>query len=144
MRFSGFLSFLFTGKPFSQKELIEVRSEISFPQAIEAHLAWKRCLVDALEGQPAKMPHSGEVGDDTHCALGRWIHRSGHHRYGELPSFIALRTQHAHFHHLAREIVELSHAQRVDAARSLMAGDFQHTSHEIVLRLRHLSQLFGT
>lgn len=144
MRFSGFLSFLFTGKPFSDKELVEVRNEVKFSEAIDAHLAWKQRLIGAVTGHPAHLPNAAEVGIDTACTLGQWIHGAGRQRYGDLSSFAELDRQHARFHHLAREIVELSRANDMDGARRLMDGEFQQTSRDIIARIRHLSGLFDS
>lgn len=144
MRFSGLLSFLLTGKPFSERELDEVRGEVSFSQAIEAHIAWKQRLVEAVAQRPAQLPPAEDIGKDTLCTLGMWIHGDGQERYGELPSFDELRRQHAEFHRLAREIVELSRADRRKEAELLMSGKFQHTSSEVIARVRHLSGLFGS
>lgn len=144
MRFSGFLSFLFTGEPFSKQELSDVRSEIRFAEAIDAHLAWKQRLVDALTGPAAHTPSAADVGTDTACTLGQWIHGTGQQRYGYLSSFAALRRQHAHFHDLARQIVELARANELDGARRLMDGEFHETSLDIIARIRRLSALFGS
>jgi hypothetical protein len=144
MRFSGFLSFLFTGQPFSRRELAEVRGEVSFSEAIEAHLAWKHRLLDALAGHPAELPAASEVGKDTCCMLGQWIHGEGHRRYGDLSSFAELRSLHAHFHEVARRIVELTAAKRMDEAKRLVERDFQPTSLDIIARIRHLAELFGS
>ena len=144
MRFAGFLSFLFSGKPFSDGELAAVRSEVSFTAAIEAHLAWKRRLIDALAGKPGQWPNADEVGRDSRCMLGQWIHGTGWERYGDLPSFVELRDEHARFHGLAREIVEHAHAGRQAEATRLMEGEFQRTSHDIIARIKHLSGLFGS
>lgn len=144
MRFSGFLSFLFTGKPFSDGELAEVRGEVSFSDAIAAHLAWKRRLVDALAGKAEQCPSADEVGRDNCCALGQWVHGTGWTRYGDLPSFVELRDEHERFHGLAREIVEHARAGRHAEAKRLLDGDFERTSRDIVARIKHLSALFGS
>lgn len=145
MRFSGFLSFLFGGKPFSDGELAEVRGEVSFADAIEAHLAWKRRLIDALAaGKAERWPSVEEVGKDTRCTLGQWIHGTGWERYGNLRSFVELRDVHARFHGLAREIVEHARAGRQTEATRLLDGDFQRTSGDIIARIKHLSELFGS
>lgn len=141
MRLTGFLSFLFSGKPFSDGELAAVRSEVSFADAIEAHLAWKRQLIDALAGKPGQWPNAGEVGKDSRCMLGQWIHGK---RYGDLPSFVELRDEHARFHGLAREIVEHARAGRKAEATRLLEGAFQRSSGEIIARIKHLSGLFGS
>jgi hypothetical protein len=144
MRFSGFLSFLFTGKPFSNRELLAVRGEVSFAEAIDAHLEWKRRLLDAVGGHPANLPVASEVGRDAGCTLGRWIHGEGDQRYGDLSSFVELRNLHAHFHDLARQVVELASANRMSDAKRLVDSEFQQTSLDIIARIRHLSGLFGS
>ena len=144
MRFSGFLSFLLGGKPFSNGELADVRGEVSFADAIEAHLAWKRRLIDVLAGKAEQWPNDDEVGKDTRCTLGQWIHGTGWERYGNLPSFVELRDAHARFHGLAREVVEHARAGRRVEATRLLDGEFQRTSGDIIARIKHLSELFGS
>jgi len=144
MRLSGFLSFLFGGKPFSDGELADVRSEVCFADAIEAHMAWKRQLVDALAGKAEQWPKVDEVGTDKRCALGQWILGTGWERYGDLASFIELRNAHARFHGLAGEIVEHVRAGRRAEATHLLDGDFQRTSNDIIARIKRLSELFGS
>lgn len=143
MRILDFLSSTFTGKLFSNRELAQVRGEISFPEAIAAHAAWKSHLIEAVTGRSGTIPHCDEVGSDTRCTLGQWIHGAGEKRYGDLSSFVELRTQHARFHDIACDIVELSRAKKMGEARRLMDGEFQKTSTDIILRLKRLSGLFG-
>lgn len=144
MRLRSLLSFLITGNPFSDRELADVRKEISFVEAISAHLAWKTKLVEALAGKAQAAPDAAEIGKDTACALGQWIHGSGQARYGDLPAFDGLRQQHARFHRLAGEVVELTRANKNAEASRLMANEFQQTSHDIVTRLSRMSKLFNS
>lgn len=76
--------------------------------------------------------------------LGQWIHGEGDKRYGDLSSFAELRRLHAHFHDVAREIVELTSANRIDEARHLVQADFQQTSCDIIARIKYLAGLFGS
>ena len=143
MRIFEFMSFLFTGKLFSDRERAQVRGEVSFPEAIAAHLAWKQRLIDALAGQAAQDLDCNVIGKDTLCTLGQWIHGAGKKRYGDLSSFVELREQHAHFYRIACDVVKLSRTRDVVEAKRLMDGEFQKTSADIVARLKHLSSLFS-
>lgn len=144
MRTEGLLSFLITGNPFSKKELADVRAEISFAEAIDAHLAWKARLVEALGGSKDRLPDVADVSTDTRCALGQWIHGAGHERYGGLPSFAELRAQHAHFHDIAGQVLELTRADKKAEAKHLLEGPFQRSSTAIIARIERLGTLFGS
>lgn len=140
----SFLEALVTGKPFSDRELAQVRGEVSFSDALNAHLEWKRRLVDCIENEGTDVLDVDEIGSDSRCVLGQWIEGDGRHHFGELSSFAELREHHAHFHELAHRIVTLARAHRSDEARQLMSREFQQTSLEIVSRIQHLSRLFGS
>lgn len=139
---SGLISFLVTGNPFPDKELAEVRGEISFSEAIDGHLAWRRCLVESVLGKAAQPMDCLKVCDESGCLLGRWLNGPGQSRYGDLPSFIQLREQHSRFHNLACEVLELSSSNRLAEAKCLMEGEFLKVSTEIIDRMKHLHTLF--
>jgi hypothetical protein len=139
---SGLISFLVTGNPFPDKELAEVRGEISFSEAINGHIAWRRCLVETALGHTERPMNCLEVCDENGCLLGRWLNGAGQKRYGDLPSFVQLREQHARFHLLACEILERSSSKRLAEAQCLMEGEFLKVSTEIIDRMKHLHTLF--
>jgi hypothetical protein len=144
VRIRDFLEFLLTGEPISDRERAEVRSEVSFSEAIDAHLEWKHRLISSLGNPGAESLIPDDIRLDTRCELGQWIHGAGNKRYRKFPAFTELREKHAEFHLLAHRIVELSQSQQHEAAQALMKGDFQQTSMAIVSRIRHLSTLFGS
>jgi hypothetical protein len=143
-RLNGFLHFLLTGEPFSPEEIVAVRKEISFTDAIDAHIAWKNQLEHALRQPPVAVRITRDVNDPEHCLLGKWITGPGYRRYGNLSSFDEIRVQHDRFHRLAGEIAELHSSRQFALAETLMNGGFQDASHQIVKELRRFSELFGS
>jgi hypothetical protein len=143
MRFTGFLHFLLTGDPFSPKEIADVRSEINFTDAIDAHLKWKDRLRHELLQPPVNARVTADVGDEGACVLGRWIMGPGYRRYGHLASFAEVRRQHSRFHRVARDVVELHYARRFSLAEELMSGDFEDASEQIIRELRGFAGIFG-
>ena len=144
MQLWDFLQSVITGKLFSARELAAVRNEVSFSEAIAAHLSWKLNLTNALAGRAERMPNPDEIGDDTRCILGQWIHGPGQERYGYFSSYAELRQRHEHFHHLARQVVELTREERRGDAQRLLEGEFQEASRDIIAHLKLLSSLFGS
>lgn len=142
LRLAGFLHFLLTGEPFSPEEIAAVRSEISFAEALGAHVAWKNRLEAALRQPPVAVHLTGEIGDHQSCVLGKWIAGPGYRRYGHLSSFDVIRMQHERFHRLAHEIIELHYSRQFARAETLLEGGFKDASHHIVQELRRFSEFF--
>lgn len=143
MQLTGFVHFLLTGQPISAKETESVRAEVSFAEAIEAHLNWKRELIESLNGSRGNALVPWHAGNPSICVLGKWIDDAGTRRYGDLSSFEDLREVHRRFHALARQVIELRLAKDMEAAQALLRTDFEQASSQIVQRLRHLAKLFG-
>lgn len=135
--------FLLTEHTISRKETAAVRTEISFSEAIDAHLDWKRRLVESLNAPGRRALMLAEVGNASACTLGQWIDGAGERRYGDLSSFAELREDHRSFHVLARRVVELHRSNDRHSAQALLKAEFQQAGHRIVERLKHLSDVFG-
>ncbi len=143
MRFLNYLSCIFTDQVFTRRERTAVCREISFAEAIAAHRAWKKQLIDSVTVQQEPIRSCEDVKSDSHCTLGQWIHGAGRRRYGNLQSFDELRERHAHFHRLASEIVILSHGNQMPKAQHLIETEFKQASNDIIARLEHLNNLFA-
>src|SRR5579864_7349373 len=76
---------------------------MDFDQAIAAHGAWKLKLRDYLS-KPNGSLKVAEISLDNKCPLGQWIYSEGS-RYSKLPEYSTLKTEHAHFHKAAAEVV---------------------------------------
>jgi len=81
---------------------------MDFDQAIAAHAAWKEKLRDYLRKRDGSFKPA-EIGMDTKCPLGQWIHGEGS-KYVELPEYSTLRLEDARFHKAAAEVVRRAHS----------------------------------
>lgn len=110
----------------------EIKREIDFFQAVEAHVAWKRRLSDYLNGTSVETLEPDMVCQDNQCALGKWIHSAGRARLGEYPAFQALITEHALFHMHAAKVIEAHQAGDDARAQQLLGNDFARQSKRTV------------
>lgn len=76
---------------------------MDFDQAIAAHSSWKQKLRSYL-AKPDRSLSAVDVEHADKCDLGRWIAGEGA-KYGSLPEFQALRSEHAHFHKAAASVI---------------------------------------
>lgn len=81
---------------------------MDFDQAIAAHNKWKKKLADCLAQRDCSLKPV-EIGMDTRCPLGQWIHGEGS-RYVKLPEYSTLRLEHARFHRAAAEVIRRAHS----------------------------------
>lgn len=142
----GFLSKLF-GLDLSEEERSqirkEVRSEINLVEAISAHTVWKARLQKALDGKSDEVLVPAHICEDNRCVLGKWIHGTGGRRFGNEPTFTALRSEHALFHVHAANVVELTQAGNPVAAKKVFDNEYTQASHEVVSILMVLNKEFG-
>jgi Chemoreceptor zinc-binding domain len=85
---------------------------MDFDQAIAAHSKWKGKLRTYIASPDGSLS-APEIALDNKCELGKWISGEGA-KYSNLPEFKSLRSQHAHFHKAAAEIV-----RKVDAGHNV-------------------------
>lgn len=78
--------------------------EMDFESAVEAHMKWKARLSNFVSGMSKEQLKSSVVCKDDQCQLGKWIHGPGS-KYSSMKSFGGLKTNHAHFHKAAGDIV---------------------------------------
>lgn len=76
---------------------------MDFDEAIKAHSAWKMKLSNYL-AKPDGSLKIAEVEVDHKCPLGQWIHGEGV-KWSSLPEYDKLKTQHAHFHRAAANVI---------------------------------------
>ena len=81
---------------------------MDFDHAISAHSNWKGKL-RAYLAKPDRSLSSSEIAQDNKCDLGKWIHGEGA-AHANLPEFQTLRSEHAHFHKAAAEVVRKADA----------------------------------
>lgn len=118
------------GMDFLARE--EVRREINFYEAVEAHLSWKMRLNDYLKGHSTEELQPQHICQDNRCVLGKWIHGPGKARFGEIPLFQQLTEEHAKFHYHASKVVEAHQAGNSALAEQLLQEDFAHQSKKTV------------
>jgi Chemoreceptor zinc-binding domain len=116
----------------------EVLKEINFYEAIEAHLAWRKRLVDYLAGNSTEDLQPQNICVDNRCVLGKWIHGAGKARFGEMELFQNLIDEHAKFHYCASKVVEAHQAGDKALADKLMHDSFVPQSMKTVTCLTHL------
>ena len=81
---------------------------MDFDHAISAHSNWKGKL-RAYLAKPDRSLSPSEIAQDNKCDLGKWIHGEGA-VHANLPEFQTLRSEHAHFHKAAAEVVRKADA----------------------------------
>lgn len=123
----------------TQSQRDEIRSEINLYDAVQAHTAWKKRLMDYLEGRSTEDLQPHNICVDNRCELGKWIHGSGKVRLGEQPLFQQLVDEHAKFHYHASKVVEAHQAGDAALAQKLLAGSFAEQSRSTVNCLAKLN-----
>ncbi|MFA6121249.1 MAG: CZB domain-containing protein [Sideroxydans sp.] len=128
----GFISALRSVFGISDEAREEVRREINFYEAVEAHLAWKLRLTDYLQGRSKEDLQPHNICVDNRCVLGKWIHGPGKTRFGEIKLFQELTDEHAKFHYYASKVVEAHQGGNTQLAEKMLIEDFAHQSKKTV------------
>jgi methyl-accepting chemotaxis protein len=116
---------------------------MNFDDAIVAHTEWKMRLSRYVR-KPDGTYTAGEVGRDDKCRLGKWIYGEGRERFGSLPEYSLLLTQHAEFHKKAAEII-----QKADSGRTIsdeeftVASDYGRLSTAVINAIRAMRTKTG-
>ncbi len=76
---------------------------MDFDEAIKAHSAWKLKLSGYLR-KPDGSIKAADVQVDNKCPLGQWIYGDGK-KFSTMQEYDKLRTEHAHFHKAAADVV---------------------------------------
>jgi hypothetical protein len=119
----------------------EVTQVINLYDAVLAHKAWKKRLLDYLENRSKEVLYPEKICVDNLCVLGKWIHSDGKVRFGEQPAFIKLVDEHAKFHHYAGQVVEAHQAGATILAQTILTGEFDDQSRRTVNCLAKLNAL---
>lgn len=115
-----------------EEDRAQVRREINFFEAVEAHVAWKRRLIDYLNGTSTERLDPALVCQDDCCVLGKWIHGAGKTRFGDIELFKQLTTEHAQFHQQAALVITAHQTGDTAGAKAILAHDFAHQSKKTV------------
>jgi hypothetical protein len=106
-------------------------STLDIDAAIGAHTAWHRRFEFIVEGI-VQEPLDCQSACDAHlCVLGHWIDGSGR-EYVQWSKYAQLAEVHIAFHKTACEIARSLDANEIDAAKTLLDGQFAQQSKEIV------------
>jgi chemoreceptor zinc-binding protein len=135
---SGFAAKVMSMLGFTEAAREEVRREINFYEAVEAHLAWKRRLDEYLSGRSDEDLRPEVICQDNRCVLGKWIHGAGKARLGGYPLFHQLIDEHSKFHYHASKVVEAHQAGNQPLAAKLLQEDFLKQSKRTVACLAKL------
>jgi len=104
----------------------ELGQQTDFAAVKKGHLQWRSRLIDMFEGRQKLTP--SDVTDHHGCLLGKWYDIEGQARFQHLEKFQQLGADHAGFHALVAEIVQLWSSGRPDEARQRFEKLIPHTA----------------
>jgi len=110
---------------------------LDFSSAKAKHLAWKTRIRDFVEGNISLDEHNGMSEHD--CDLGKWMDHFALDKYGHLPHMQKLNKEHVHLHEVARKIVGLGNAGKMEDAKQF-TRDIDITSTQIVELLHQVEE----
>ncbi len=116
---------------------------INLYDAVLAHSAWKKRLLDYVEGCSKEDLQPDKIRADNLCVLGKWIQGDGKVQFGEQPVFIRLVEEHAKFHHHASLVVEAHRNGDTRLALEILASSFDEQSRKTVNCLAKLNAIVG-
>jgi hypothetical protein len=109
--------------------------------AICSHLEWRDRLDHLFDHHSEERLDPGVVGQDSLCAIGRWLNGPDSARYSALPAFAHLREQHARFHQLVGDIVRQAQGgDREGARKRLSEAEYTDTSWSVVNAISDLAK----
>lgn len=101
--------------------------ELNLKEVLDAHDAWKKRLIDDLEGRSATPIDPATASSDRHCTLGKWLHGPGR-KYRKLPEYRKALQAHADFHICAGEVIIENRSGNPQRARELLKTRFHQAS----------------
>lgn len=116
---------------------------MNFDDAIKAHAGWKMKLKSYLNS-PDQSLNPEDVGSDSRCDLGKWIHGEGT-QFSCHAEYAVLKDEHARFHRAAAEIVRKANGgQNVTAEVALgAASPFALASTAVVSAIMAMKRKIG-
>ncbi len=84
-----------------------------------AHATWRKKLTDLLEGRLQLDP--SQVSDHKSCDFGMWYFSEGQEKFGHMPVFKAIDSQHKKVHDTAKIIAQLVQDDKKDEAVKLFS-----------------------
>lgn len=111
---------------------------LNFYTAIHTHQAWKRRLLQLVQGDAAEALDPDHVGRDDCCELGAWLHASPPVPARERELFERVVAQHARFHRLAAEMVrriQRGDGTQAQAEHELTRGEYARVSRALIADL---------
>lgn len=113
---------------------------IDVDSIIDGHRQWKVKLRDAIEN--GEHVDVATLSRDDCCSLGKWIYADGQ-RLRERASFVALVSNHAHFHQVAGQVGQLINDKRFEQAEDALAPNtpFTQATSDVVMVLSAAKRL---
>jgi methyl-accepting chemotaxis protein len=108
---------------------------LDFTVVKTAHRSWRLKLRNFLDGREDLTAE--RLSSHRDCDLGKWLYADGGAAYGDLAEFQQLEEKHKHMHSMVKEVVELKHARKVDAAEQRFSMVCQ-SADEVVALLTQL------
>jgi Chemoreceptor zinc-binding domain len=119
----------------------EVTEVINIYDAVLAHQAWKKRLMDYMDGRSKEDLQPSKICKDNLCVLGKWIHSNGKVQFGKEQVFVKLVDEHAKFHVDAAKVVEAHQEGKEGLAREILAGSFEEQSRKTITCLAKLNTI---
>jgi len=133
----GILSNLFG---VSDSENADINDEINIAEAITAHVTWKVRLQKYIDGKSDEKLDPMIICRDDQCTLGQWMHGPATQRFHADEAFRTLRSDHAHFHYVAANVVRYMDERDQAGAQALLKGEYSKVSHNVIMMLLKLHQ----
>lgn len=116
----------------------EMAKELDIDAAIRVHLEWKAALRKAVAAR-VKLD-ARQVGDDSSCALGHWLHDKVERQFPQLDSYWDCAIAHSELHHEAERIAQLANQGRYDEAEAALGAGTAYSvaSNKIIVALKML------
>ena len=116
---------------------------MNFDEAIAAHSSWKMKLSRYLRNPDGSLKAS-DIQPDNNCELGKWIYSEGK-KHSSVPEFSTLKTEHAHFHKAAAEIVTKADSGQNVTEEVALGGtsEFATRSSNVVRAIMTLKKKLG-
>ena len=136
----GLFSFLRKKNEATNKE--EAIKNIDIMAAINAHLKWKVRLDKYVNGTSDEQLDPQVICLDNQCVLGKWIHGPAEEYFLDDAKFSTLREDHAKFHMIAAQVVNLVQQNNIQGAETLLRGSYMKASRLVVKDLTDIGKQF--